>query len=97
LIGRITQFFRRDLWEADIGQERPWLRVGAMALRVVFHTVRAFATDLLSLRAAGLTLVTLLALVPLFALVTGSSTSPGPSPKARATRVSCRCASTRSA
>lgn len=47
------------------------MRVGAMALRVVFHTVRAFATDLLSLRAAGLTLVTLLALVPLFALVTG--------------------------
>lgn len=67
---RIQQFFRRDLWEIDVGQMSGWRRVGLVTLRVTAHALRTFVVDLGSLRASGLTLVTLLALVPLLALAT---------------------------
>lgn len=68
---RIKQFFQRDLWEIDLRRAEGWRGVGLATLRVSVHALRTFLSDLGSLRAAGLSLVTLLALVPLLALVTG--------------------------
>ena len=71
MLRAIQKFLAEDLWEIEARRLAPWQAAGLTVLRVVVHTARAFLTDLGSLSAAGLTLVTLLAVVPLLALASG--------------------------
>jgi len=71
MIQRIRQFFETDLWRAELRQMRGWRRAAMMACRVIAHLVVSFTRSLGGLRASGLTLVTLLALVPVLVLVLG--------------------------
>ena len=71
MFARIRRFFVSDLWRADLATLRGPKRFATATLRVVAHTVRSFFADLGNLQAAGLTLLTLLALVPMLALVFG--------------------------
>lgn len=66
---RTIRFLRRGLWERDLRRMPQPRRFGCSVLRVVVHVVRSFSHNLVGLQAAGLTLVTLLALVPLLGLV----------------------------
>ncbi len=59
------------LWNIDARRLSAPVRLGLLAVRVVVHTVGQFARHQVGIRAAGLTLVTLLALVPL--LMVGSA------------------------
>ena len=64
-------FFRHGLWETDL-RTRAWpVRISYSVLRVVAHVASSYEAHLLGLRAGGLTLVTLLAVVPLFAIAFG--------------------------
>lgn len=66
---RIFRFFREGLWEVDL-RDFAWPKRFAFALlRVIAHTISAHASHLVGIRASGLTLVTLLAIVPLAAVV----------------------------
>ena len=71
MFARIRRYFVHDLWAADLDELHGWRRARIAVLRVGTHTVRAFVIDLGNLQAAGLTLLTLLALVPMLALVFG--------------------------
>ena len=67
----LIRFFRRDLWEIDL-REAGWpKRVGFSALRVVAHAVVYYDRHLVGTRAAGLSMLTLLAIVPILAVVFG--------------------------
>ncbi len=59
------------LWNIDARRLSAPARTGLLTVRVVVHTVGQFARHQVGIRAAGLTLVTLLALVPL--LMVGSA------------------------
>ncbi len=68
-VRRFIRFLREDLWREPLrGMSRgKRLRIGT--LRVLSHLLVAFTQNLAGIRAAGLTLITLLSLVPLLALV----------------------------
>jgi membrane protein len=59
------------LWNIDARRLSAPARIGVLSARVLAHTVGQFARHQVGIRAAGLTLVTLLALVPL--LMVGSA------------------------
>ncbi len=66
---RLVRFLRRGVWDAELRRLSPARRAWVAFLRVVSHVVRSFSQNLVGLQAAGLTLVTLLAMVPTLALV----------------------------
>lgn len=67
----LIRFFRRDLWETDL-REAGWLkRVGFSALRVISHVVLYYDKHQIGIRAAGLSMLTLLAIVPILAVASG--------------------------
>lgn len=69
MIENLVRFFRHTIWEVDLrGVRGPrfWLLA---TLRVAAHALRQIVSDLGGIRAAGLTLHTLLAVVPFLALV----------------------------
>lgn len=66
---RLVRFLRHGVFEVDLRDAPPGRRIFLTVLRVVAHVVRSFSHNLVGLQAAGLTLVTLLALVPMLALL----------------------------
>lgn len=68
-IRRLVRFLRHGLWEADLRRITGWRALVIGLLRIVIHVGRAFSHNLVGLQAAGLTLVSLFALVPLLALL----------------------------
>ena len=70
MLRRIGIFFREALWRDDLGRATGWRTFGLSVLRVVVHAFRSFSRNMGSIRAAGLSLITLLAIVPLLALIT---------------------------
>ena len=58
------------MWDEKLYELRAGRRFAVGALRVVVYVMRSFSQNLASLQAAGLTLLTLLAMVPMLALVT---------------------------
>jgi membrane protein len=68
-IRRLVRFLRHGLWEADLRRITGWRALVVGLLRIVIHVGRAFSHNLVGLQAAGLTLVSLFALVPLLALL----------------------------
>jgi len=79
-LARVRQFLLRDLWEADISSLSRLHRVAASFLRVAWIVVRGVQEDECYLRAAALTFITLVALVPMlmiaFVLVKGLGFGP---------------------
>ena len=74
---RLKHFYQYGLWEADLRRASTGERLFYSALRVAADATRAFFVDLGGLRASGLTLVTVLALVPLLAMATGIANGLG--------------------
>src|SRR6188768_975526 len=70
MLRRIGVFFREALWRDDLERATGWRAVSFSVLRVIVHASRSFAQNMGSIRAAGLSLITLLAIVPLLALIT---------------------------
>ncbi len=70
LVSRCRDYLRTGLWEEKLSGLPHGRRLAIGALRVLVHAVRSFSHNLASLHAAGLTLLTVLALVPMLAMVT---------------------------
>lgn len=66
---RVRAFLKHELWREDLRNMKGLPRLGLAALRVAAHLLKAFTENLAGIRAAGLSLITLLALVPFLALV----------------------------
>jgi len=69
MIRRIRKFFETDLWQRDLRQTRGVRKLWLAVLRIASHLLVSFSRSLGSLKASGLTLVTLLSLVPTLVLV----------------------------
>ncbi len=67
-IKAFLRWFREDLWHEDLRSLSQPKRFFIAALRVGTHVFKNFFQDLGTIQAAGMTLVTLLSLVPLLAL-----------------------------
>jgi membrane protein len=67
-IARVRAFFSDGIWSQDLHVLPRWRALGIAALRVAIHSWTSFSSNLGGIRAAGLTLITLLALIPLLAL-----------------------------
>lgn len=63
------QFLKQGVWHVDLRTRSGLQLLGLSVLRIVLHVATRFSRSLASLQAAGLTLMTLLALVPMLALV----------------------------
>lgn len=68
MIEGLIRFFRRTIWEVDLRGLRGPRFWSLATLRVAAHALRRIVADLGGIRAAGLTLHTLLAVVPSLAL-----------------------------
>ena len=68
---RPLRFLREGLWDLDLHACRWPKRVALSALRVGLHTIAHYDRHLVGIRASGLTLVTLLSMVPLLAVAFG--------------------------
>ncbi len=71
MIARIREWFRVRLWEDDLNDVSRWKALGIGALRVTIHAARSFSRNLVGVQAAGLTMLSLLGLVPLLWLGLG--------------------------
>lgn len=76
-VARCLAYLRRGLWAEELRRLPPLRRLGVGALRVVVHVVSSFSQNLASLQAAGLTLLTVLAIVPMLALITSLAKALG--------------------
>ncbi len=77
MIARIKEWLKRTLWEEDLGYSAKWRAVGIGSARVIVHGVKSFSTNLVGMQASGLTMVTLLALVPMLWLGLGVAETLG--------------------
>ncbi len=68
MLRRLLAFFRHGLWAADLRECSAGRRLWLGALRVVGHVIASYDRHLVGIRAGGLTLVTLLSIVPLLAI-----------------------------
>jgi membrane protein len=69
-VSRCLRYLRTGIWGEKLHELSAGRRFAIGALRIVVHVARNFSRNLASLQAAGLTLLTLLAIVPMLALVT---------------------------
>jgi len=76
-IARVREFFRDGLWHDDLESLPKGRALGLGVLRIVVHAGGSFFGNLGGIRAAGLTLITLLSLVPLLALAFAIATGFG--------------------
>ncbi|HEX6810546.1 MAG TPA: YihY/virulence factor BrkB family protein [Planctomycetota bacterium] len=77
VVSRCLRYLHTGMWDEKLRELPPVRRLAVGALRVVVHVVRSFSSNLASLQAAGLTLLTLLALVPMLALITSLAKTLG--------------------
>ncbi|MBI5850646.1 MAG: YihY/virulence factor BrkB family protein [Planctomycetes bacterium] len=68
---RVLRFLREGLWDLDLRACAWPRRIALGALRVVVHTIVHHDRHLVGIRASGLTLVTLLSIVPMLAVAFG--------------------------
>ena len=66
-----------DLWSEDLRRANSYRRIGIGTMRVAVHAVKSFSQNVVDIQAAGLTMVTLLALVPIMWLGLGVAKSLG--------------------
>jgi membrane protein len=71
MLQKALKFFNRKIWDIPLerqsGRQKAWLRF----LRIIALAVRGFREDKIGLRASALTFFTLLAVVPLMAMIFG--------------------------
>jgi membrane protein len=77
LYQRATWFLREGAFAGDLRQMPAGRRLALGTLRVLLHLWHNFRTSLTSLQAAGLTLLTVLAIVPLLGMATAIAKSLG--------------------
>jgi membrane protein len=65
----LDRFFQDELWRDDLTKSSRLMALRLGTLRVIHHAYRSYTRNQASLRAAGLTLLALLALVPMLALM----------------------------
>ncbi len=70
-MGRLLEFFKVGLWTHDLRREVFWRRYGLGALRVGAYAILNYRRNLTGIRASGITLITLLSIVPCLLLVFG--------------------------
>ena len=70
-LSKISIFLSRDIWRLKISKLSRGRRILIKQIRVVVLAFRGFAEDRCSLRASALTFLTLLSIVPVFALAFG--------------------------
>lgn len=68
-IACLRRFLEHGIWETRLDRLPPARRLLLIVARIAVHVARSSAHNLAGLQAAGLTLVTLLALVPMLALM----------------------------
>jgi membrane protein len=76
-VTRCLRYFRTGLWDEKLHRLPYHRRFVVGSLRVAVHVLRSFSQNLASLQAAGLTLLTVLALVPMLALATALAKALG--------------------
>ena len=67
-VRRLLEFLRHGIWGLDLRAQPRWRRLGLNLMKVALHVAIRFSRSLTGLQAAGLTLLSLLALVPMAAL-----------------------------
>lgn len=70
-IQKATTFLTKEIWSIQLHTYRPLPRVGIHTLRVIMLAYRGFIEDRVMLRASALTYYTLMAIVPVLAMVFG--------------------------
>lgn len=65
MITRITNWLKRWLWADDLRRLPRWRAFGLACVRVLAHGIQGFSKNLLGLQAGGLTMLTLLGMVPM--------------------------------
>ena len=70
-INKIEHFLTKGIWSVQLHHCRPSQRVGIHALRIVMLAYRGFVEDRVLLRASALTYYTLMAIVPVLAMLFG--------------------------
>lgn len=76
-VARCLCYLRTGLWDEKLARLPVGRRFCVGALRVAVHVLSSFSQNLASLQAAGLTLLTVLAIVPLLALATSLAKALG--------------------
>jgi len=71
LLAPLRKYFAYDLWEIRTGDLPPWRRIPLAVLKLILLTARGYQQDRVALRANALTLNSLLAIVPVLALLFG--------------------------
>ncbi|MHC4078631.1 MAG: YihY/virulence factor BrkB family protein [Planctomycetota bacterium] len=77
LFTRLKTFFLEGLWKEDLRECSTWRLLGHGLLRVVIHVVYGFSRNLGGIQAAGLTMLTVMAIVPLLAIGLGIANALG--------------------
>ncbi len=68
---RLKTFFLEELWHEDLSRCPRWRLLGFGLLRVLIHVAYGFSRNLGGIQAAGLTMLTVMAIVPLLAIALG--------------------------
>lgn len=76
-IKKFIAFLKQDLWKIDVGRDSKLHAFGVEALRVTHLVLKGLKEDNCHLHAAALTFATLMALVPLLAIVFSISSAIG--------------------
>ncbi|MDP4277181.1 MAG: YhjD/YihY/BrkB family envelope integrity protein, partial [Bacteroidota bacterium] len=71
LITELWLFFTKDLWRATRHESKGIKNILLNLLRTLYLAVRGYVSDKLSVRASALTYTTLLAVVPVVAIIIG--------------------------
>lgn len=71
MLASVRRFLSRDLWEIPIAESPPAKRAPLAALKLILAAARGYRQDAVALRANALTLNSLLAIVPVLALLFG--------------------------
>ncbi len=70
-MGRLLEFLKVGLWTLDLRRQAFWRRMALGSLRIGIYTIVDYRRNLTGIRASGMTLITLLSLVPCLLLVFG--------------------------
>ncbi len=71
IMHKLVQFVTKDVWRIRAGELSKWRSTLLQYLRIFILGVRGFASDACSLRASALTFYTMMAIVPVIAMVLG--------------------------
>lgn len=71
IIQRVTQFFEKDIWEISTKDKHPVFSFFVSQGKIFFIAIKGFNKDKIQLRASALSFYTMIAIVPVLAMVFG--------------------------